>query len=95
MFNLLLLTLAVQHGQWNWLALALGLGINPLGLLAAQLSPPANAWRGLPACWTYCRGRLNNSIAIDRRDEIGQIETGLATMQVHIKVTDEFNRPPH
>ena len=31
-------------------------------------------------------GRLSNRVRIDRRDEIGQVEAGLATMQVHVKV---------
>jgi aerotaxis receptor len=85
-FNLLLLTLAVQHGQWSdWLALALGLSVS-LGLLARGWSSSQRMARIARMLDHIAEGRLNNSIAIDRRDEIGQIEAGLATMQVHIKV---------
>ncbi|HNX71956.1 methyl-accepting chemotaxis protein, partial [Rivihabitans pingtungensis] len=85
-FNLLLLTLAVQHGQWSdWLALALGLSVS-LGLLARGWSSSQRMGRIARMLDHIAEGRLNNSIAIDRRDEIGQIEAGLATMQVHIKV---------
>lgn len=85
-FDLLLLTQALIHGQaGDWLALALGCALS-LGLLARGWSSSRRMRQIAHTLDNIAEGRLNNPVPIDRRDEIGQVEAGLATMQVHIKV---------
>ncbi len=85
-FNSVLLMLALHHGQGqDWLAMLLGAAVSA-GLLLRGFASNQRMRAIAQTLDRIAEGRLSNRVRIDRRDEIGQVEAGLATMQVHVKV---------
>ncbi len=84
--NALIIALALtETGSLHYVGIAVSLGLS-IAFLVSMSSKKARLHRLMDTFNRMAEGKLNNQITTGRNDEIGQLESSLAHMQVHIKV---------